>query len=178
MSGRTANVAAALLGLLWALLFDGLSPVNVALGFIVARVALGALRLGSEDRVEAPGALGDAPPPPPREAVATPRRIALGAWLVTYFLWELILANLGVLRIVLSRRLDIRPGIVAYPLRLRTPFGITCLANMITLTPGTITADVDEAGRTLYIHSIDARSDEAVVGVPRRFEDLLLEVIE
>lgn len=166
------NGVAVLLGILWALLFDRVSPTNVVLGFVVARVVLAALRSAPADDAHRAGEA------PARRGARGPRRLALFLWLCLYFFWELILANLAVLQIVLRPRLDIRPGLIAYPLRLRSPLGITALANMITLTPGTITADVAPDGRTLYIHSIDSSSEEAVVGVPRRFEDLLLEVLE
>jgi multisubunit Na+/H+ antiporter MnhE subunit len=51
---------------------------------------------------------------------------------------EIIKANVAVVRIVLSPRYKLRPGIVAIPLDLKSDEGITTLANLITLTPGTV----------------------------------------
>ncbi len=60
---------------------------------------------------------------------------------IFYFTWELIVANLQVLRIVLSPRLHIRPGIIAFRTECKTPLSVTSLANSITLTPGTLSVD-------------------------------------
>lgn len=79
------------------------------------------------------------------------------------FCKELIKANIDVVKIVLSPRLNITPGIIEYKLDVKTDAGITLLANSITLTPGTLTVDISEDRRTLYIHALhinDARELE------------------
>lgn len=96
--------------------------------------------------------------------------------LTVVFLWEVLASNLNVARIVLSRNMDIAPGIIGLPLQVETAIGITALANMISLTPGTLSLDVDEAESTLYIHVIDLRTPDEVIRVKNRFEKLLLEV--
>jgi len=70
------------------------------------------------------------------------------------FLWELSLSALRVARIVLRPTLTVRPGIIAYPLDVRTDREITALANLITLTPGTLSLDVSDDEKTLYVHAI------------------------
>ena len=77
------------------------------------------------------------------------------------FLYEMIKANLQVARLVLSPKLKIRPGIIAYPLEVTSDGGITLLANSITLTPGTITMDVSKDKKYLYIHVMDIEDPEA-----------------
>ncbi len=96
--------------------------------------------------------------------MTTPRPWNLFAWiwLALLFLRELLLAASAVIRATLSPRLDLSPGIVAVPLRLRSAAGITLLGNMVTLTPGTTALHVSEDRRTLYIHAMDARDPEAV----------------
>jgi multicomponent Na+:H+ antiporter subunit E len=76
------------------------------------------------------------------------------------FLWELVLANLNVLRLVLSPRLDIHPGIVEIRTRLKSPIGRLVLANSITLTPGTLVVDI--RGDALFIHWINVSSKDPV----------------
>lgn len=71
------------------------------------------------------------------------------------FLYEVIKANLQVVRIVLSPTLDITPGIIAYNMDVESDAGITLLANSITLTPGTLTVDVSKDKKTLYIHALN-----------------------
>jgi multicomponent Na+:H+ antiporter subunit E len=81
--------------------------------------------------------------------------------LLAYFLKELLLANAAVARSVLSPASSLSPGIVAVPLDLTSSAGITTLANLITLTPGTLSIDVSEDRRTLYVHALHVGDPEA-----------------
>lgn len=83
-------------------------------------------------------------------------------WLLALFLRELLLSAIDVIRATLSRRLEVRPGIVAVPLRLRSAAGVTLLADMVTLTPGTTALHVSRDRRTLYVHAMDAADPDAV----------------
>jgi multicomponent Na+:H+ antiporter subunit E len=76
------------------------------------------------------------------------------------FLGELILANLNVLRLVLTPRLDIHPGIVEIRTRLKSPIGRLALANSITLTPGTLVVDI--RGDSLFVHWINVSAKDPV----------------
>ena len=79
------------------------------------------------------------------------------------FLWELIKANWDVARRALSPKLPVNPGIVKIPTELKSDYGLSMLANSITLTPGTITLDIadDAEGKTwYYIHWIDVASTD------------------
>ena len=71
-----------------------------------------------------------------------PRLVNSGKYLI-YFLWEVVKANVHVAYIVLHPKLPIKPGIVKIETKLTKESGITVLANSITLTPGTLTIDVD-----------------------------------
>ncbi|MCU7860689.1 MAG: Na+/H+ antiporter subunit E [Candidatus Thiodiazotropha sp. (ex Lucinoma kastoroae)] len=70
------------------------------------------------------------------------------------FFWELILANIDMARRVLSPSLPLRPAVVEVRTDLRSPLGRLALANSITLTPGTLTVDVQD--QTLLVHWVDA----------------------
>lgn len=79
------------------------------------------------------------------------------------FLFEVVKANVDVVKIVLSPKLNMTPGIIAYKMEVKTDAGITLLANSITLTPGTLSVDISEDRKTLYIHALhieDARALE------------------
>ncbi|MNL15654.1 Na(+)/H(+) antiporter subunit E [compost metagenome] len=72
-----------------------------------------------------------------------------------------------------------QPGIFAYPLRLTTDFEITLLANLITLTPGTLSVDVSEDKTTLYVHAIDCSNIEAAKNDIRNgFEKKIMEAFQ
>ncbi|MBY0333442.1 MAG: Na+/H+ antiporter subunit E [Acetobacteraceae bacterium] len=83
-------------------------------------------------------------------------------WLALLFLRELLFSAVDVMRATLSRRIEVRPGIVAVPLRLRSAAGVTLLADMVTLTPGTTALHVSRDRRTLYVHAMDAADPDAV----------------
>ncbi len=71
------------------------------------------------------------------------------------FLWKLVLANLDVARRVLSPKIPLNPGIVRIRTNLKGDFGKLTLANSITLTPGTLSIDVE--GDSLYVHTVDVK---------------------
>jgi multicomponent Na+:H+ antiporter subunit E len=73
---------------------------------------------------------------------------------VAFFVWELILASLRVTYEVLTLRHYMRPGVIAIPLETLTDVEITLLANLITLTPGTLSLDVSADQRVLYVHTM------------------------
>ena len=79
------------------------------------------------------------------------------------FSWELLKANIAVLKQVFKPKMTIKPGIVAMPIDLESDVQITLLANMITLTPGTITAEVSPDNKILYIHVLECEDAEGVI---------------
>jgi len=109
----------------------------------------------------------------PRDITSRPFKIVLLALL---FVYELLLSGLRVARLVLSPRMQLKPGIFAYPLKVDRNFEITLLANLITLTPGTLSVDVSDDRRTLYVHAIDC-ADPAQVrrDIAEGFERRILE---
>lgn len=104
------------------------------------------------------------------------RLLAVGGF-VLFFLRELVLANLRVAHDVLTPRHHMSPGIVAVPLELKSDLQITLLANLITLTPGTLSLHVADDRRTLYVHAMYIRDPEELVrGIKEGFEQRVMEV--
>jgi multicomponent K+:H+ antiporter subunit E len=90
------------------------------------------------------------------------RPLALLSYLALV-VWDVILANIQVARIVLFMPADqIKSAWITVPLTLTSPEAITLLAGTITMTPGTLTADMSKDGRALLIHSLHAPDPEAV----------------
>ena len=117
------------------------TPANLALGLFVG---FAALRLsGSSARIPA----------------VRPLRLAALALL---FAKELTLSAIRVARSVLGSGQGVHPGIVAVPLMLRRDGQVTLLANLITLTPGTLSVEISADRRTLLVHALDA-SDPAAL---------------
>lgn len=74
--------------------------------------------------------------------------------LILFYTRELFVASLKVAYDVITPKERVKPGIIAFPLRAKTDFEITLLANLITLTPGTLSIDVSKDRKTLYVHDI------------------------
>ncbi len=91
-----------------------------------------------------------------------------------YFLRELVAANVQVVWDVLTPRSRLSPGIVALPLRSRTPGEITLIANLVSLTPGTLSLAVSHDPDTLYVHGMYAGDRERFVRQLRHMEDRML----
>lgn len=105
------------------------------------------------------------------------RRVIAAGKLLLLFSYKLVLANYDVAKIILSPRLHIEPGIIAVPTKLRTDWEVTLLANLISLTPGTLSMDFSENGRTIYVHSIHVPDkDEAIKEIHNSFEKAIMEV--
>lgn len=103
------------------------------------------------------------------------RKVALSVRLVLFFVKELLIANWTVVRQVLALKLAIRSGIVAYPLSLQNDVLITLLANMITLTPGTLSVEVSPDRQFLFIHFLDVADVEKEIRIIKDgFERYLL----
>lgn len=102
----------------------------------------------------------------------------LVAWvrLAALFFKDLALSVRDVAVLVLRPRQPFRSAIVAVPLDLKSDEGVTLLANMITLTPGTTSLHVSEDRSMLYAHVMNA-SDESVVQIKNGFERCVREVL-
>jgi multicomponent K+:H+ antiporter subunit E len=94
--------------------------------------------------------------------------------------WDIIVANVQVAWIVLTRsNASLRPAWVVIPLDLRQPEAITVLAGTITLTPGTVSADLSNEGHSLLVHALDAADPDAVRDdIKQRYERRLKEIFE
>ena len=107
--------------------------------------------------------------------------IARRSWkaieLLGYFVVQAVLAAARVAWDVVTPRAYAKPGVIAVPLDIRSDTGITVLAALVTLTPGTLALDVSEDRRVLYIHSMfisdpDANRAEIKRTMERRVMEL------
>jgi multicomponent Na+:H+ antiporter subunit E len=95
-----------------------------------------------------------------------------------YFLKELIVSSLRVAYDVVTPPIHARPGVIEVPIEAKTDLEITLLANLITLTPGTLTLDVAPDRKSLYVQAMFASDPEAVRAEIRNgMERWLLEVM-
>lgn len=97
---------------------------------------------------------------------------------IGFFFKELIRANIEVAYDVITPRFHMTPGIVRVPLDANTSLEITLLANLISLTPGTLSLDVSDDQKVLYVHSMYiADKEEFIRGIKDGFEKRLLAIL-
>ena len=78
-------------------------------------------------------------------------------------IWDIIVANIQVAWIVISvPNAKLKPAWIVVPLELRQPEAITVLAGTITLTPGTVSADLSDGGHSLLVHVLHTDDPDAV----------------
>lgn len=99
---------------------------------------------------------------------------------VAVVLWDIILSNVQVAYWVLFRRGEsLRSQFVAVPLDLQTPEAITVLAGTITMTPGTVSADLGADGGAILVHCLETTDPENTVQhIKTRYERRLKEIFE
>ena len=111
----------------------------------------------------------------------SPKRYLWFGVLMLVFTRECVKANIDVAFRVLSPNLRINPGIVKVSTKLKSETAFVFLANLITLTPGTFSVDIDKENGYLYVHWIDVKAFDAE-GASRiivtKFERILKEVFE
>ncbi len=108
------------------------------------------------------------------------RKLPKALSLVLFFLKELIVASIEVAYDVVTVHHMAQPGIIALPLEARTDLEITFLANMISLTPGTLSIDVSEDKSILFIHALYIKGGEVDAfkqSIKSGFERRLLEIM-
>ncbi len=131
-----------LLALLWAVATGTFNLFNVVVGFCVSYLALFLAR-----RVLGPTAYF--------------RTMVRAINFMAFFLKEVMIANLRVAHDVLTPKLYMCPRVLAVPLNAITDIEITMLANLISLTPGTLSLDISADRRVLYVHAMYASDPEA-----------------
>lgn len=97
--------------------------------------------------------------------------------LVVVILYDIVRSNLHVARLVLGPEAALKPGWVWVPLDLTNIHGITALASVITLTPGTVSAELSDDRRYLLIHALDLQDPQALIEeIKTRYEAPLREI--
>jgi multicomponent Na+:H+ antiporter subunit E len=132
-----------LLALAWAALQGEFSLSNLVIGYLLGYAVLVGLGRGGV----LPATVG--------------RRVQNFVRLAGYFGWELVLANVRVALDVIRPRHAIRPAVIALPLDVTSDGEILLLSALINITPGSVTIDISDDRRTLYVHVMHVETVEA-----------------
>lgn len=101
----------------------------------------------------------------PRTDIAIWRNLRKGALYVLLLIWEVVRANIQIIKLVLSPEISVSPALVSFKADLKSDLARVVLANSITLTPGTITCDLSDDG-TFLIHCLDREMAAGIADTP------------
>lgn len=94
-------------------------------------------------------------------------------------LYDIVVANITVARLILGSTERLQPAFVVMPLAVRSEVAISLLANTISLTPGTVSAFLSADRRCLIIHSLHTTApDEMIATIRERYEQPLKEALD
>lgn len=149
------------LALAWGFVTGNFTLLNLFIGYVLAFIALWV----------------------PRELWQWDTRYFRRVWLLlrlfVVFLYELAVSGLTVAKLVLTPGLRFRSGILAIPLEAKHDLEIMLFANLISLTPGTLSLDVSDDRRTLYVHAMATDDPEGdKTAMKTAFEDNIREALE
>jgi len=143
------------IAIMWLLLWGEATPANIVGGVVVAAVLVFVF------------------PAAPEGPVSSFRPVAAIRFLL-HFLYKLVEANLILAWEVATPRNRIREGVVAVPVHMSSRGVVTMVANAISLTPGTLSLEVNMERRQIYVHVLHLHDLEKVRRDLHRFEELAL----
>ena len=149
-TGKGLLVPFLVLLLFWILLNGSVAADTLAVGVLAAFLITLFFRRGLAPLAEFP---------------FTPRAIIATVQFIAYFFKEMIKSNIKLAAIVLNPALPINPGIVKVRTRLKSRMGRLMLANSITLTPGTLTVELE--GEWIYVHWVTVESSDLEAATAR-----------
>ena len=155
-----APLLSATLFIVWLLLANTLDPAHIVLAAVLA--------------VAVPWLTDELRPEKPR--IRRPIAIARLGLVV---LWDIVLSNIEVARRILGPEDAIKPAFVWVPLALTDPHAILSLAAIVTMTPGTLSADLSPDRRHLLVHAFNVDDEAALITqIKARYEAPLKEIFE
>ena len=148
-----------MLTLVWIAITGTFTYINLIIGFIISFFVLWIISRNSPDR-----------------------RYFMIAFKIAsfffYFLYEMLKANFQVAYEVVTSNLHMKPGFIKMKLEARTDLEITLLANLISLTPGTLVIDVSDDRKVMYIHGMYLEDrDKFIESIKDGLEKPLLDIM-
>lgn len=148
-----------MLTIVWVFLTGSLAVVNFIFGFVLSFIVLWLISSNNNSR---------------KYFRLLPRLFVF----ILFFIYELLKANLQVAADVITPKFYMEPGIVKVPLDAKTDLEITSLANLISLTPGTLSLDVSDDKKVLYVHAMYVDDKEQFISkIKNGFEKKLLKIL-
>jgi multicomponent Na+:H+ antiporter subunit E len=148
-----------ILAIIWVMATGTLTEENFLFGFFISFVILWIITFKKEER---------------KYFTVIPKLIGF----VLFLLWEIVKANFQSMRESFYPKSKLEPAIVKVPLDAQSEIEISFLANIISLTPGTLIMDVSDDKKVIYVHVMHLEDKEAFIKeIKRKFEKPLLELL-
>lgn len=96
---------------------------------------------------------------------------------VLFYLSKLLQSNFQMAYVILSPRMDIKAGFIEYPINIKSSGGLLLLCNLISMTPGTLSADVDDKQEVLLVHVLSNSSNETILQEINNIERRIIRLI-
>lgn len=147
-----------IISFMWMFLSESYTLLTFALGYIVGIILLLVLNRFFEERFY----------------LERFHKIVL---LFYIFIRELILSNIDVVKLVYAKNPNFEPGIFAMPIDVKKNWEITLLANLITLTPGTLSIAISDDNTSIFIHAMHIdEKEQSIYDIKNTFEKAIMEV--
>ena len=148
-----------ILAIIWVLATGTLTEENFLFGFFISFAILWIITFKKEER---------------KYFTAIPKLFGFGLFVI----WEIVKANLQSVKESFYPKSKIEPAIVKVPLEAKSDLEITLLANIISVTPGTLIMDVSDDKKAIYVHVMHLLDkDEFIKEIKQKFEKPLLELM-
>lgn len=148
-----------LLAITWVVLTGDVGGMNILFGLLVGYAVLGIMQR------QMPSLRGYT------------RRLPRLLRFLAFFAKELVVANLTVAFDIITPVWHMKPGVIAMPLEAKTELEITMVANIISLTPGTLSLDVSDDRRVLFIHAMFLDNEQELRDSLQDMERRVLEIL-
>ncbi|MCH8493171.1 Na+/H+ antiporter subunit E [Aliidiomarina sp.] len=148
-----------LLAITWVVLTGDVGGINILFGLLVGYAVLGIMQR------QMPSLRGYT------------RRLPRLLRFLAFFAKELVVANLTVAFDIITPVWHMKPGVIAMPLEAKTELEITMVANIISLTPGTLSLDVSDDRRVLFIHAMFLDNEQELRDSLQDMERRVLEIL-
>jgi multicomponent Na+:H+ antiporter subunit E len=148
-----------LLAIIWVMATGTLTEENFIFGFIISFLILFLITINKQDT---------------KYFTMLPKLI----YFILFMLWQIIKANFQAVKESLYSKSKLSPAILKYPLEASSDGEITILANLVSLTPGTLVIDISDDKKVMYIHVLHLENKEDfITEVKNNFEKRLLELM-
>ena len=97
---------------------------------------------------------------------------------IIYYLFQLIQANVQIAFITLSPKLNIKYGFIEVPVILKSDFGLLLFSNLVSMTPGSLVTDVDNAKKKVTVHVIFSKNENEIYEEVQKMQHRIKQFID